>query len=113
MSLIPQAFAEGTSAVASGPMSNLMQFLPMVVIFALFWFLLIRPQQKKMKLHNQMLASLDKGSEVITNGGLLGTIIELDQQYVKLKIADGVVAKFQRSAIAGKLDKTTPVATNK
>ncbi|HRG61929.1 MAG: preprotein translocase subunit YajC [Neisseriales bacterium] len=114
MSLIPSAFADGAAAAASsGPMSSVMSFLPMVVIFALFWLLLIRPQQKKMKLHNQMLSALEKGSEVVTNGGMLGTITDLDEKFIKLRIADGVVVKFQRSAIAGKIDSNAVSAANK
>ncbi len=109
MSLIPSAFAAGSTAAASGSESTLMSFLPMIVIFALFWLLLIRPQQKKAKLHNQMLASLDKGTEVLTNGGIIGTIIDINEQVVQLKVADGVVMKFQRSAISGKIDNN-PVA---
>lgn len=109
MSLIPSAFAAGSTAAASGSESTLMSFLPMIVIFALFWLLLIRPQQKKAKLHNQMLASLDKGTEVLTNGGIIGTIIDINEQVVQLKVADGVVMKFQRGAISGKIDNN-PVA---
>ncbi|MDD3267365.1 MAG: preprotein translocase subunit YajC [Burkholderiales bacterium] len=109
MSLIPSAFADGTAAAAasSSPLSSVMQFAPMIVIFALFWLLLIRPQQKKMKLHNQMLAALDKGTKVLTNGGMVGTIIKLhDNGIVDLEIAHNVVVQIQRSAITGKFDTT-------
>ena len=108
MSLIPSAFADGTS-VAGVSSSSIMSFLPMVVIFVLFWFLLIRPQQKKMKLHNQMLAALEKGTKVLTTGGLVGTIVKLEDGFIDLEVASGVVMKFQRSAISGKVD-TTAVA---
>ena len=104
MSLIPSAFADnilGSSSSAGGIMS----FLPMIVIFVIFWLLLIRPQQKKMKLHNQMLAALEKGTEVLTNGGIIGKIVSLNEQFVELEIASGVVIKAQRSAIAGKVNK--------
>ena len=106
MSLIPNAFAD-SNAITNlfGSSSNLMSFLPMVVIFVLFWLLLIRPQQKKMKLHNAMLSSLDKGEEVITNGGVVGKITKLEDNFIYLEIASGVEAKFQRSAITGKLNK--------
>ena len=108
MSLIPSAFADGTS-VAGVSSSSIMSFLPMVVIFVLFWLLLIRPQQKKMKLHNQMLAGLEKGTKVLTTGGLVGTIVKLEDGFIDLEVASGVVMKFQRSAISGKVD-TTAVA---
>ena len=105
MSLIPSAFADGATAAASGSTSSLMSFLPMVVIFVLFWLLLIRPQQKKMKLHNQMLAALDKGTKVVTNGGMIGTIVKMhDDGLVDLELAPDVVVKIQRSAIAGKFE---------
>ena len=107
MSLIPSAFAEGIAAAASST-SNLMSFLPMVVIFALFWLLLIRPQQKKMKQHNLMLNSLEKGSKVLTSSGIVGKIIKLEDKFVELEVAAGVVMTFQRSSIAGKLDTTVP-----
>jgi preprotein translocase subunit YajC len=107
MSLIPSAIAAGTTSAATGSASGFMQFLPMVVIFALFWLLLIRPQQKKMKLHNQMLAALDKGSKVLTNGGIVGTIVKLENDFVEVEIASGVIITMQRSAIAGKLDTTS------
>ena len=111
MAFISSAFADGTTA-AAGSASNLMSFLPMVVIFALFWLLLIRPQQKKMKLHNQMLASLEKGAEVLTNGGIVGKIAKLDDQFVELEVANGVVMTFQRSAITGKLNKNLQEKAN-
>ncbi len=111
MAFISNAFADGTTAAVGGA-SNLMSFLPMVVIFALFWLLLIRPQQKKMKLHNQMLASLEKGAEVLTNGGIVGKIAKLDDQFVELEVANGVVMTFQRSAITGKINKNSQEKAN-
>lgn len=107
MSFIPSAFADsGVAAATSSPMSGLMQFLPMVVIFALFWLLLIRPQQKKMKLHNQMLASLDKGAKVVTSGGIIGRIVKThSDNSVDLEIAHNVVVKLQRSAISGRFEE--------
>jgi preprotein translocase subunit YajC len=112
MSLIPSAFADGAVAATSsvgGISSNVMSFLPMVVIFALFWLLLIRPQQKKMKLHNQMLSTLDKGAKVVTTGGLIGTIVKVDADGIMdLEIARDVVVKIQRSAISGQVDTSKP-----
>lgn len=104
MSFISNAFADGTHSVVSGA-NSLISFLPMVIIFALFWLLLIRPQQKKMKLHNQMLSSLEKGAQVLTNSGIVGKIIKLSEEFIELEVANGVVMTFQRSSIAGKLNK--------
>lgn len=112
MSLIPNAFADGAVAAASSPLSSgFMQFAPMIVIFALFWLLLIRPQQKKMKLHNQMLSALDKGAKVLTSGGLIGTIVKIyEDGLVDLEVANNVVVKIQRSAITGKFDANEVVS---
>lgn len=105
MSLFPMAHAAGTAAPASG--FNIMQFLPMIVIFALFWFLLIRPQQKKAKTHSAMIAELQKGDEVLTNGGILGKISKVADQFVLLEIANNVVITVQKSTVGGKVEKGT------
>lgn len=84
-------------------MHNVMQFLPMIIIFILFWFLLIRPQQKKMKIHNQMLAELKVGDKILTTGGIIGTIKKIEDKQLDLQIADEVVVQLQRSSITQKL----------
>jgi preprotein translocase subunit YajC len=103
MFLISPAYA------ASGSVGgfDIASFLPMIVIFALFWFLLVRPQQKRAKEVKLMLSALGKGDEVITQGGLMGRIVKLSDHVVSLEIADGVEIQLQRSAITGKLDKGT------
>ena len=106
MSFFPIAYAANTNASASNEM-NFMSFLPMIVIFVLFWFLLIRPQQKKTKLHNKMISELQKGDSVITNSGILGKIAKIEEQFISLEIANDVVITIQRNTIAGKIDKDT------
>ena len=106
MSLIPNAFAAGGAAPAAGGF-NIMSFLPMIVIFILFWFLLIRPQQKKAKLQSQMLSELQKGDEVVTSTGIFGKISKIVEQFVLLEIADNVIITVQRSTIASKVEKGT------
>lgn len=106
MSFFPIAHAATGSAAQSGEMS-FMSFLPMIVIFVLFWFLLIRPQQRKTKLLNRMISELQKGDEVVTNSGILGTIAKVDEQFISLEIATNVVITIQRNTIAGKLEKGT------
>ena len=81
---------------------QLMSFLPMIVIFILFWFLLVRPQQKKMKA---MLEALQKGDEVLTQAGMIGRITKLDGNDVTVEVAKGVEIQFQRAAIGNKLEK--------
>ena len=84
---------------AGGGMQTLAQFLPIVLIFGVFYFLLIRPQQKKQKETKEMIESMKKGDKAITNGGIHGTIVELAENTVTLKIAEKVNVKFQRSAV--------------
>ena len=89
-------------AQASGghPPPALMQFAPLVLIFAVFYFLLIRPQQQKAKEQRLMLANLKRNDDVITSGGIYGKIIELTETVVKLEIAPNVRVRVDRSQIA-------------
>jgi preprotein translocase subunit YajC len=104
MSFISNAFADTAAPAAhASTQSTIMSFLPMVVIFVLFWFLLIRPQQKKAKLHNQMISELQRGDEVVTNGGILGKISKVEDQIIHLEIADNVIIKVQKGTVTGKL----------
>ena len=104
--IITPALAQ--SAPAAGPFGgDLMAFLPMVGIFVVFYFLLIRPQQKRAKEAKAMLAALQKGDEVITAGGVVGKISKLGDQYATLEIANGVEMTIQRSAIGQLLPKGT------
>ena len=84
---------------------QLMSFLPMIVIFVLFWFLLVRPQQKKMKEHKTMLETIKKGDEVVTQAGMIGRITKLDDNNVTVEVAKNVEIQFQRAAIGNKLEK--------
>ena len=85
----------------------LMQFLPMIGIFILFWFLMVRPQQKKMKEHKAMLDALQKGDEVLTQGGIVGRITKAGTEYLTLEIANNVEIVVQRAAVGTKLEKGT------
>jgi preprotein translocase subunit YajC len=75
--------------------------LPMIFMVAIFYFLLIRPQQQKAKEHKALLANLKKGDRIITNGGIIGTIVNLDDQIVNLEVADRVRIEMGRPYIAG------------
>ncbi|HWU68944.1 MAG TPA: preprotein translocase subunit YajC [Stenotrophobium sp.] len=95
-------------AQSGAPSANpLLQFLPLVFLIVLFYFMLIRPQQKRNKETKQMLASLAKGDEVTTSGGLAGRLVNLGETYVSLEIADNVVVKVTKSSIIGALPKGT------
>jgi preprotein translocase subunit YajC len=101
---IADAFAQSSAA---SPGSDLMAFLPMILIFVVFYFLLIRPQQKKAKEHRTMLAALQKGDEVVTAGGLVGRVAKLTDQYASIEIAPSVEINVQRAAIQQLLPKGT------
>jgi preprotein translocase subunit YajC len=103
--LISPAYAQAAAGAAQE--NTLLTFLPMVAIFVVFYFLLIRPQQKKQKEARAMLESLEKGNEVVTAGGVLGRIVKLDEQYVTVEVAPNVQMIVQRGAISQLLPKGT------
>ncbi len=86
---------------------GLLGILPMVLIFVVFYFLLIRPQQKRGKEHKSMVAELAKGDEVVTNGGVLGKITSVDENFITLEIAQGVKVKVQPMAVSQMMPKGT------
>ena len=102
--LITPAHAQ-TPGIPGG--SDLMTFLPMIAIFAVFYFMLIRPQQKKAKETRAMLESLEKGNEIVTAGGIVGRITKLTDQYAVVEVANGVEMTVQRGAISQLLPKGT------
>ena len=81
--------------------------LPLLLMFGIFYFLLIRPQQKKAKEHRNMVEALNKGDEIITNGGLVAKITDSDENFLTCKIADNVEVKVQRHAVTSVLPKGT------
>jgi preprotein translocase subunit YajC len=89
---------------AANPLTSL---LPLVFIFVVFYFLLIRPQSKKAKEHKQMVVALAKGDEIVTNGGLLGKLVKVGENFVDVELADGITVKLQRNAIANVMPKGT------
>ena len=103
--LITPAYAQAAGSTSQS--DTLLTFLPMVAIFVVFYFLLIRPQQKKAKEARAMLDSLEKGNEVVTAGGIVGKITKLGDQYATVEIAPSVELTVQRSAISQLLPKGT------
>ncbi len=101
---INDAWAEGAAA---GGSEGLMGLLPLILIFIIFYFLLLRPQMKRSKEHRAMVAALAKGDEVVTSGGILGKIISVDESFVGLDIANGLEIKVQRSAVSSLMPKGT------
>ncbi|HMV38734.1 MAG TPA: preprotein translocase subunit YajC [Plasticicumulans sp.] len=103
--LISDAYAQAAPAgAASDP---IMQFLPLVVIMVAFYFILLRPQQKRQKEHKSMIEALKKGDEVVTGGGVLGRIVEVGDNFVSLEVADKVEIKVQKAAVSSLLPKGT------
>ena len=103
--LISPAYAQAAGAASQS--DTLLTFLPMIAIFVVFYFLLIRPQQKKAKESRAMLDALEKGNEIVTAGGIVGRISKLTDQYATIEVAPNVEMTVQRGAIAQLLPKGT------
>jgi len=106
--LISTAYAQGTGIFDQ---NALIQFLPLVLIFVVFYFLLIRPQQTKQKEHRKMLDALRRGDRIVTGGGIIGTVARVDiAEEVTVDIAEGVRVRVLRSTITSVLAKPDPTA---
>jgi len=92
---------------AAGAGDPFMAFLPLIIIFVLFYFLLIRPQMKRQKEHRRMVESIATDDEVVTAGGVLGKVVEVGEQFVTLEVADGVRLKVQRHTLGAVMPKGT------
>jgi len=87
------------------------QFLPLILIFAIMYFLLIRPQQKKLKDHQAMVGALRRGDQVVTQGGLIGKVVKVkDDNEVEVELAEGVKVRVVKSTIATVVSKTEPAS---
>ena len=104
--MLEQAFAMGTQGGQQGG-GGLLAFLPFVLILVIIYFLLLRPQQKRQKTHQKMLTELKKGDKVITNSGMLGTIVGFNEKenIVVLKVGEDTKIEFLKSSIAGRMEK--------
>jgi preprotein translocase subunit YajC len=103
---ISNAFAQAAPA-AAGSESSLLSMLPLVLMFVVLYFVMIRPQMKRQKEHKSMIDAIAKGDEVVTGGGLLGKITKLGDSYLTLEVAAGVELQVQRSAVVQVLPKGT------
>ena len=102
---ISTAFAQTAAPATQSPESSLLGMLPLVLMFVVLYFVMIRPQMKRQKEHKAMIEALAKGDEVVTSGGLLGKVAKLDDNFVSLEVASGVEIKVQRSAVIQVLPK--------
>ena len=96
-----------TAGAAADPTGGFMQLLPMILMFVVLWFLMIRPQMKKAKEHKALLAGLAKGDEVVTQGGIVGKVTKVGENYVSVEIAEGTEVVVQKTAIGLVLPKGT------
>lgn len=101
------SLAHAQTAGAADPTGGFMQILPMILMFVVLWFLMIRPQMKKAKEHKALIGALQKGDEVVTGGGLVGRITKVDDNYITLEIAEGTEVLVQKPAVAIALPKGT------
>ena len=109
---VTPAFAQ--AAGGAGAAGALTQFLPLILIFAIMYFLLIRHQQKKLKDHKAMVEALRRGDQVVTQGGIVGKVSKVKEDgELEVEIADGVKVRIVRSTIATVLSKTEPAAASK
>ncbi|NMM81950.1 preprotein translocase subunit YajC [Acidovorax sp. SRB_14] len=107
---ISSAFAQTAPAAAAGGgdmMSSLTGMLPLVLMFVVLYFVMIRPQMKRQKEHRAMVEAIAKGDEVVVGGGMLGRVSRLSEQYLHVEIANGVEVQVQRSAVVQVLPRGT------
>ncbi|MCE2944811.1 MAG: preprotein translocase subunit YajC [Lysobacteraceae bacterium] len=104
--LIPAAHAQAAAGTAAAP-NPWLQLVPLILLFVVFWFLLIRPQMKRQKEHRQMVDKLAKGDEVVTSGGIAGRIDDVGESFLTVEIADGTKVKLQKGAVSAVLPKGT------
>jgi preprotein translocase subunit YajC len=106
---ITDAYAQAASGAAEGGAGSMLQFLPLVLIFVVFYFLLIRPQQRKMKEHKALVSAVKRGDRVVTSGGLIGQVHKVvDDSEIQLEIAEGVRVRVLRGSINEVLNRTEP-----
>jgi preprotein translocase subunit YajC len=96
-----------TAGAAADPTGGLMQMLPLILMFVVLWFLMIRPQMKKAKEHKALLEALAKGDEVVTQGGIVGRITKVGDNYISVEIAEGTEVLVQKPSIGLVLPKGT------
>ena len=108
----PPPSAHAAGGAAAGPEAMLIQFLPLIALVVLFYFLMIRPQQKRMKQHQAMLGALKRGDTVVLSSGMVGKIVRVEDKEVGLEIAPGVTTKVVKAMIADVRTRGEPAAAN-
>lgn len=108
---ITDAYAQAAGSV-DPTQATIMQFLPLILIMVVFYFLLIRPQQRRMKAHQQMIAGLKKGDTVVTSGGLIGKVKSVQDDEARVELAPNVEVRVVRSTISDVRNKREPAPAN-
>ena len=106
------AYAQAAAAPAGGAYAGLIQFVPIVAIFVIFYFLMIRPQQTRAKAHRAMLDAVKRGDEVVTGGGLIGRVTKVADAELEVEVATGVKLRVVKGTLADVRTKPLPTAAN-
>lgn len=106
------AFAQTAGAAGPGPEAMIMQFLPLIGLVVLFYFLMIRPQQKRVKQHQQMLANLKRNDTVVLSSGMIGKVVRVEDKEIGLEVAQGVTVKVVKGMIAEVRTRGEPAPAN-
>lgn len=104
---ISEAFAQSAPAASGGAESSLLSLLPLVLMFVVLYFIMIRPQMKRQKEHKAMVEAIAKGDEVVIGGGVLGRVAKLGETYLHVEVANGVELQVQRASVVQVLPKGT------
>ncbi|AGH85147.1 preprotein translocase subunit YajC [Ralstonia solanacearum] len=107
MLMISDAYAQTAGAAPGGAGNGLMSFLPIILMFVVLWFIMIRPQMKRQKETKTMLEALAKGDEVVTAGGILGKVTKVTDQYITVEVAPNTELTVQKNAVTTVLPKGT------
>lgn len=107
MSFFISTAMAASQTAATGQSDGTFSLIMIVAIFVLFYFMLIRPQNKRAKEHRDLIGGLKKGDEIITSGGLLAKVVSIEDQYIKISLAEGLEISLQRSAVSTVLPKGT------
>ncbi|MDO5611838.1 MAG: preprotein translocase subunit YajC [Paracoccus sp. (in: a-proteobacteria)] len=107
---VTPAYAQAAGQGGAG--AAFAQFIPLILIFVIMYFLMIRPQQKRLREHRDMVATLKKGDQVVTAGGLVGKVTSVRDDELEVEIATGVKVRVVRSTISQVVNRTAPVAAN-
>jgi preprotein translocase subunit YajC len=106
------AYAQAAGGAAGGTQAFILQIVPLVLLFVIFWFLIIRPQQQRLKAHKAMVDAVMKGDDVVTGGGLIGKVVKVADQEVEIELGPNVKVKALKSTLTSVTPRGAPAAAN-